>query len=68
MDYTIKVNIDADEVIEKLERIKELCTEINELQDNRPIVSVTVRNEADLPVIKSYIDNENVKNADFGLL
>lgn len=68
MDYTIKVNIDADEVIEKLERIKELCTEINELQDNRPIVSVTVRNEADLPAIKSYIDNENVKNADFGLL
>ncbi|HCY1337998.1 TPA: hypothetical protein O0979_000850 [Staphylococcus aureus] len=68
MEFTVRVNIKADKAIEKLERIKELCKEINDLQGNRPNINVTVKNETDLPAIKSYIDNENVKKADFSLL
>lgn len=68
MELTVKVNVDTDEAIEKLERIKELCKEINDLQGNRPNINVNVKNETDLPAIKSYINNENAKNADFSLL
>lgn len=68
MEFNVKVNVDADEAIEKLERIKELCKEINDLQDNRPNINITVKNETDLPAIKSYINKENAKNADFSLL
>lgn len=68
MEFTVRLNIEADKAIEKLERIKELCKEINDLQGNRPNINVTVKNETDLPAIKSYIDNENVKKADFSLL
>ncbi|WP_181777861.1 hypothetical protein [Staphylococcus aureus] len=52
MDFKIKVNVDADEAIKTLERIKELYKEINELQDERPVVKVNVRNQADLDMIK----------------
>ncbi|HDZ6408124.1 TPA: hypothetical protein SLB81_002612 [Staphylococcus aureus] len=51
MDFKIKVNVDADEAIEKLERIKELYKEINELQNESPVVKVNIRNKADLDLI-----------------
>ena len=56
MEFTVKVNIDADEAIKKLERIKELYKEINELQCDRPNINVNIKNKADIPVIKSYIN------------
>lgn len=36
-------------------------------ENNRPIVNVTVRNESDIPAIKSYIEETNSKDASFGL-
>lgn len=36
-------------------------------ENNRPIVNVTVRNESDIPAIKSYIEDSNSKDASFGL-
>ncbi|HCX3191052.1 TPA: hypothetical protein OZK16_000170 [Staphylococcus aureus] len=54
MDFKIKVNVDADEAIERLECIKELYKEINELQNERPVVKVNVRNQADLDIIKTF--------------
>lgn len=60
MDFTVKVNVDADEAIEKLERIKILYEEINELQNDMPVINVNVKNEVDIPMIKTYI-KENEK-------
>ncbi|MDP4467997.1 hypothetical protein [Staphylococcus hyicus] len=68
MDFTVKVNIDANEAIRKLERIKILYKEINELQTDKPVINITVKNEADIPAIKSYIEEENVKNDNFNLI
>lgn len=67
MDFTVKVNVDASEVIEKLERIKNLYREINELKNEKPVINISVKNEADIPSIKAYIEEENVKNANFNL-
>lgn len=36
-------------------------------ENNKPIVNVTVRNESDIPAIKSYIEDSNSKDASFGL-
>ena len=32
---------------------------------NEPVVNVVVRNESDLPTIKTYIDETNPNNKDF---
>ncbi|MGV3275970.1 hypothetical protein [Staphylococcus hyicus] len=68
MDFTVKVNVDADEAIRKLERIKVLYKEINELQTDKSVINITVKNESDIPAIKSYIEEENVKNDNFNLM
>ncbi|AHL18449.1 TPA: hypothetical protein PF644_001426 [Staphylococcus aureus] len=67
MDFKIKVNVDAGEAIEKLERIKSLYEEIIELQNEKVVVNVTVKNEADLDMVKTSISEENAKNNDFTL-
>ncbi|NHM92961.1 MULTISPECIES: hypothetical protein [Staphylococcus] len=33
----------------------------------RPVVNIRVKNEADIPAIKTYIEEENAKNVDFDL-
>ncbi len=68
MDFTVKVNVEADEAIRKLERIKVLCEEINELQNGKPLINFNVKNESDIPAIKSFKEEENVKNAIFLIL
>lgn len=68
IDFTVKVNVDADEAIRKLERIKVLYKEINELQTDKSVINITVKNESDIPAIKSYIEEENVKNDNFNLM
>ncbi|HDA7236983.1 TPA: hypothetical protein O5T59_001840 [Staphylococcus aureus] len=65
MDFKIKVNVDTGEAIEKLERIKSLYEEIIELQNEKVVVNVTVKNEADLDMVKTSISEENAKNNDF---
>ncbi|SUK18658.1 putative seryl-tRNA synthetase [Staphylococcus aureus] len=67
MDFKIKVNVDTGEAIEKLERIKSLFEEIIELQNEKVVVNVTVKNEADLDMVKTSISEENAKNNDFTL-
>ncbi|HCC5711458.1 TPA: hypothetical protein R8C46_002459 [Staphylococcus aureus] len=67
MDFKIKVNVDTGEAIEKLERIKSLYEEIIELQNEKVVVNVTVKNEADLDMVKTSISEENAKNNDFTL-
>ena len=42
MEFSVKVNVDADEAIEKLERIKQLYEEINQLKNDRPVVKVGI--------------------------
>lgn len=68
MEFKVKVNIDADEAIEKLERIKQLYEEINQLKNDRPVVKVGIRNEADTELIRSYVNEKNVENVDFNLI
>ncbi|HEA6253673.1 TPA: hypothetical protein RXG56_000514 [Staphylococcus aureus] len=67
MDFKIKVNVDTGEAIETLERIKSLYEEIIELQNEKVVVNVTVKNEADLDMVKTSISEENAKNNDFTL-
>ncbi|MDH9618317.1 hypothetical protein PZM43_04860 [Staphylococcus epidermidis] len=67
MEFNVKVNIDADEVIEKLERIKQLYEEINRLKNDRSVVKVGISNEADTEIIRSYINEKNAGNANFNL-
>lgn len=67
MEFKVKVNIDADEAIEKLERIKQLYEEIDQLKNEKPVVNVRVHNEADTEQIRSYINEKNAKNANFSL-
>ena len=68
MEFSVKVNVDADETIEKLERIKQLYEEINQLKNDRPVVNLRIRNEADTEQIRSYINEKNAKNADLNLI
>lgn len=63
MEFSVKVNIDADEAIEKLERIKQLYEEINQLKNEKPVVKIGISNEADLEQIRSYINDENAEEA-----
>lgn len=67
MEFNVKVNIDADEAIEKLERIKQLYEEINKLKNDRPVVKVGIRNEADIELIRSCVNEKNAKNANLNL-
>lgn len=67
MEYIVKVNIDADEAIEKLERIKQLYEEINQLKNDRAVVKVGISNEADTELIRSYVNEKNTKNANLNL-
>lgn len=67
MEFNVKVNIDADDAIEKLERIKQLYEEINQLKNEKPVVNLRIRNEADVEQIRSYINEKNVENANFNL-
>lgn len=68
MEFSVKVNVDADEAIEKLERIKQLYEEINQLKNDIPVVKVGINNEADTELIRSYVNEKNVKNVDFNLI
>lgn len=67
MEFSVKVNIDEDEAIEKLERIKQLYEEINQLKNDRPVVKVGISNESDSELIRSYINEKNTKNANLNL-
>lgn len=68
MEFSVKVNVDADEAIEKLERIKQLYEEINQLKNDMPVVKVGISNEADTEQIRSYVNEKNVENIDFNLI
>ncbi|MGZ1809538.1 hypothetical protein ACXQDA_03985 [Staphylococcus argenteus] len=68
MNLTVKVNVDADEAIEKLERIKKLYKEINELQNRQSNANVTVTNDADTQMIESFIDEENAENSEYNVV
>jgi hypothetical protein len=67
MEFNVKVNIDADEAIEKLERIKQLYEEINRLKNDRSVVKEGISNEANTEQIKNYINKSNAENANFNL-
>ena len=67
MELSVKVNIDADEAIEKLEHIKQLYEEINQLKNDMPVVKLGICNEADTEQIRSYINEKNAKNTKFNL-
>lgn len=67
MEFNVKVNVDADEAIEKLERIKKLYEEINQLKNDRPVVNLRIHNETDTEQIRSYINDKNAENANFNL-
>lgn len=67
MEFNVKVNVDADEAIEKLERIKQLYEEINRLKNDRSVVNVGISNEANTEQIKNYINKSNTENANFNL-
>lgn len=67
MEFNVKVNVDADEAIEKLERIKKLYEEINQLKNDRPVVNLRIHNETDTEQIRSYINDKNAENASFTL-
>lgn len=67
MEFNVKVNIDADEAIEKLERIKQLYEEINRLKNDRPVVKLGIRNEADAEQIRSYVNEKNAKSTKLNL-
>ena len=40
MEINVKVNVDADKAIEKLERIRDLYKEINELKNEKINISI----------------------------
>ncbi|WP_164972244.1 hypothetical protein [Staphylococcus saprophyticus] len=50
-EVKLKVIVDADEGIEKLEKVKSLLNEISEIL-KEPIVNITISNEADTNKIK----------------
>ncbi|WP_436959433.1 hypothetical protein [Staphylococcus xylosus] len=55
-EVNLKINIDADEGIEKLEKVKSLLTEISELL-KEPIVNITISNEGDKDIITDELKN-----------
>lgn len=68
MEFKVKVNVDADEAIEKLELIKQLYEEINRLKNDIRVVKVGISNESDSELIRSYVNEKNVENVDFNLI
>lgn len=50
MDINVKVNVDADKDIEKLERIRDLYKEINELKNKE--ISITINKKEDAKIIR----------------
>lgn len=67
MEYIVKVDIDADEAIEELERIKQLYEEINQLKNEKPVVNLRIHNEADTETIRSYVNEKNAENSNLNL-
>lgn len=67
MEFSVKVNVDADKAIEKLERIKQLYEEINRLKNDIPVVKLEIHNKADTEQIRSYINEKNAENTNFNL-
>lgn len=63
MEFNVKINVNADEAIEKLERVKQLYEEINRLKNEKPVVDLKIHNEADLEQIRSYINDKNAEEA-----
>ncbi|MDL1993697.1 hypothetical protein EUA50_03145 [Staphylococcus saprophyticus] len=55
-EVKLKVIVDADEGIEKLEKVKSLLNEISEIL-KEPIVNITISNEADTNKIKKELVN-----------
>ncbi|MEJ7451375.1 hypothetical protein [Staphylococcus xylosus] len=55
-EVKLKVIVDADEGIEKLEKVKSLLTEISEIL-KEPIVNITISNEADTEIISKELVN-----------
>lgn len=53
MDINVKVNVDAEKAIEKLERIRDLYKEINELKKEE--VRVRIINKADIEKLKTNV-------------
>lgn len=51
VDINVKVNVDADKAIEKLERIRDLYKEINELKNEK--ISISINNKEDAKIIRS---------------
>ncbi len=51
MDINVKVNVDADKAIEKLERIRDLYKEINELKNEK--ISITINEKEDAKIIRN---------------
>ena len=67
MEFNVKVNIDADEASEKLERIKQPYEESNRLKNDRSVVKVVISIEANTEQIKNHINKSNAENANFNL-
>lgn len=51
MDIDVKVNVDADKAIEKLERIRDLYKEINELKNEK--ISITINEKENAKIIRN---------------
>lgn len=51
MDINVKVNVDADKAIEKLERIRDLYKEINELKNEK--ISITINEKENAKIIRN---------------
>lgn len=68
MEFKVKVNVDGDEAIEKLERIKQLYEEINQLKNEKPVVNLRIHNGNDVEQIRSYVNKKNAENADLNLI
>ncbi|AAX91395.1 dCMP hydroxymethylase [Staphylococcus phage EW] len=69
------VNIDLEDYnallikAEKYDEIKRKgYTPDHVIPKERPVVNIKIKNEADIPAIKSFIEEENAKNVDFKLM
>ncbi|MDW3925711.1 hypothetical protein QI340_00305 [Staphylococcus saprophyticus] len=58
-DYNVKINVDTDEVIEKLEKVKALVTEINELTSSKSVVRIEM--DTNLESVRKYVNEKNIE-------
>lgn len=58
-DYNVKINVDADEAIEKLEKVKTLITEINELTSSKSVVRIDMN--TNLESVRKYVNEKNIE-------